>query len=66
MPEILDISSKRGLVKFSEEDLINLGLIKWIRTSFKGIGKRGLIQDTPFETAAAKVYVDKIHLLMVI
>jgi len=59
MPEILDISSKRGLVKFSEEDLINLGLIKWIRTSFKGIGKRGLIQDTPFETAAAKVYVDK-------
>ena len=59
MPEILELTSNHGLVKFSQEDLIQLGLVKWIRTSFKGIGKRGLIQDTPFETAAAKAYVDK-------
>jgi hypothetical protein len=59
MPEIIEINSKRGLVKFSLEDLVELNLEKYIRTSFKGIGKRGLISDGPFETAAAKLYVEK-------
>ena len=59
MIEIMEINSKRGLVKFSLQDLIDLNLERFIRTSFKGIGKRGLITDTPFETAAAKLYVEK-------
>jgi hypothetical protein len=59
MAEVVEINSKRGLVKFSLEDLINLELIRWVRSSFKGIGKRGLIADHPFEEAAAKLYVEK-------
>ena len=59
MPEIIQINSKKGLVKFSFQDLIDLNLDRYIRTSFKGIGKKGLLLDTPFQDAAAKVYQDK-------
>ncbi len=59
MPEIIEINSKKGLVKFSFQDLVNLDLIKYVRTSFKGIGKRGLLLDTPFQDAAAKLYQEK-------
>jgi hypothetical protein len=59
MAEIIQINSKRGLVKFSFEDLIDLNLDRYIRSSFKGIGKRGLLLDTPFQDAAAKAYQEK-------
>lgn len=59
MPEVIQINSKRGLIKFSFQDLVDLNLERYIRTSFKGIGKRGLLLDTPFQDAAAKIYQDK-------
>lgn len=59
MAEILQLNKRRGLVKFSEDELAELNLLRWIRTSFKGIGKKGLIEETPFEEAAAKLYVEK-------
>lgn len=59
MSEIIQITSNRGLVRFSREDLIEHNLIRWIRTSFKGIGKSGLISDGPFESVAAKLYVNE-------
>lgn len=59
MAEITKINSKMGLVSLTERDLIEHDLIKWIRSSFKGIGKSGLITDTPFETVAAALFVEK-------
>lgn len=59
MAEIIQINSKRGLVKFSFQDLIDLNIDRYIRSSFKGIGKKGLLLDTPFQDAAAKVYQEK-------
>lgn len=59
MPDIIRLNSKKGLVTFTEKELATYDLLKWVRTSFKGIGKRGLIQDGPFETVAAKLFVEK-------
>jgi hypothetical protein len=59
MPEVSQINSKKGLVRFSMEDLADLNLLRYVRTSFKGIGKKGLITDGPFETAAAHYYKEK-------
>lgn len=59
MDNILQLNSRKGVVKFSEEDLINHDLFRWIRTSFKGIGKSGIIDELPFETKAADLYVKK-------
>ena len=39
MAEILQLNKRRGLVKFSEDELAELNLLRWIRTSFRGIGK---------------------------
>ena len=59
MADITKINSRRSVVHFSETDLINLDLIRWIKSSFKGISVGRLIQDSPFEVAAAKVLSEK-------
>lgn len=59
MADIVKINSKKALVTFSKEDLIEHNLIRYIRTSLKGIGKKGLLSDHPFETVAASLYIEK-------
>jgi hypothetical protein len=59
MPEILNINSKKGLVRYSKEDLIEYDLMKWVRTSHKGVGSSKILADHPFETSAAKLYKEK-------
>jgi len=57
--EILKINSSKGAVKFSEFDLAEYDLLKYVRTSFRGIGKKGLIEQTPFERIAAKLFKEE-------
>jgi len=59
MSEVININSTKGLVKFSREDLISLDLIKWVRSSYKGVGTQRLLSDTPFERSAAFAYKEK-------
>jgi len=59
MENILQLNSRKGIVKFSEKDMAEYDLLKWVRVSFKGIGKAGIIDDIPFETKAADLYVKK-------
>lgn len=59
MPEIININSSKGLVKFSREDLIALDLIKWVRTSHRGQGTQRILLETPFEKSAAEHYKEK-------
>lgn len=59
MANITKINSGKGLVSFNQQDLIEHNLLRYVRTSFKGIGKRGLLTDHPFETIAAELYKEK-------
>jgi hypothetical protein len=59
MANILQINSRKGLVQLSHDELAELNLLKWIRTSFRGIGRDGFIEVTPFESIAAEMYVQK-------
>lgn len=59
MAEITKLNSQKGLVTFTEKDLIEFDLIRYIRTSVKGVGKRSLLQDVPFEQTAAKAFLEK-------
>lgn len=59
MPKITQINSKLGLVQFSLEDIAEADLYKYIRTSLKSFTPRSIIAEEPFESAAAKVYVEK-------
>lgn len=59
MANILQLNSRKGLVQLSQEDLVELDLLRWIRQSFRGIGRDGFIEVTPFESAAAEMYVQK-------
>lgn len=59
MPNIVKINSDRALVSFTQKDLIEHNLLRYVRSSFKGIGKEGLLTDHPFETVAAELYIEK-------
>jgi len=59
MADIIKINSSKGLVIFNQQDLIEHNLLRYIRTSFKGIGKRGLLTDHPFETIASVLFKEK-------
>lgn len=59
MPNITKLNSSKGLVTLTQQDLIENNLLRYVRTSFKGIGKQGLITDHPFETVAAIMFKDK-------
>lgn len=59
MPEVININSSKGFVKFSREDLIALDLIKWVRTSHRGQGTQRILLETPFEKSAAEHYHEK-------
>jgi hypothetical protein len=59
MAEITKLNSGKGIVSFSEDDLIENNLLRYIRTSLKGIGKQALLSDHPFETVAASLYKEK-------
>lgn len=59
MADIIKINSGKGLVTFDREDLIEHNLLRYVRTSFKGIGKKGLLTDHPFETVAASLFREK-------
>jgi len=57
MPEVININSTKGIVKFSQIDLAELDLLKWVRSNSKGIHNKNILSDTPFEKSAAKFYV---------
>jgi len=59
MAEVTKLNSGKGLVSFSQKDLIEYNLLRYVRTSFKGIGKRGLLTEHPFETVASDMYKEK-------
>ena len=59
MPEVVNINSSKGLVKFSRDDLIALDLVKWVRTSHRGQGTQRILLETPFEKSAAEHYKEK-------
>ena len=59
MANVTKINSNKGLVELSQHDLIEHNLIRYVRTSFKGIGTQGLLSDHPFGTIAAVLFKDK-------
>jgi hypothetical protein len=59
MSSVVKINSKKGLVTLNQNDLIENNLIRYIRTSSKGIGKFGLLTDHPFETVASFIFKEK-------
>jgi len=59
MANVVKINSGKGLVSFSQEELIDLDLTKWIRADSKGIGTRDFIAVQPIEKAAAAAYKEK-------
>jgi len=59
MADITKVNSTKGLVTLKEEDLLENNLMRYIRTSLKGIGKKGLLTDHPFETVAASMFKEK-------
>ena len=59
MANVTKLNSGKGLVTFSQKDLIEHNLLRYVRTSFKGIGKKGLLADHPFETVASDMYKEK-------
>lgn len=59
MPNVSQINSGKGLVSFTQDELIDLDLTKWIRADSKGYGKRDFIAVQPIEKAAAKFYKEK-------
>lgn len=59
MPNITKINSSKGLVSFSQNELIDLDLTKWIKADSKGYGKRDFLSMQPIEKEAAKVYKEK-------
>lgn len=59
MPTVTQINSKIALVKFSLEDLAELNLARYIRTSLKGVGRRALIAEDAFESIASRAYIEQ-------
>lgn len=59
MANVTKINSGKGVVSFSQQDLIEHNLLRYVRTSFKGIGKKGLLTDHPFESVASDLYKAK-------
>lgn len=60
MADIVKINSKKGLVKFSSEDLYEFDLLRWIRTtSNDALGRKYFIDDVPFERKAAELFHEK-------
>ncbi len=59
MADITKINSSKGLVTLKEGDLLENNLMRYIRTSLKGIGKKALLTDHPFETVAADMFKEK-------
>lgn len=59
MANVVKINSGKGLVSFSQEELIDLDLTKWIRADSKGVGHRDFIAVQPIEKAAATAYKEK-------
>lgn len=59
MATVTKLNSVKGLVTLDQQDLIEKNLLRYIRTSFKGIGKKGLLTDHPFETVAATMFKEK-------
>jgi len=59
MPKVTKINSRKGVVEFTREELIDLDLTRWIKSDSKGIIKRDFISIHPIEKAAARFYVDK-------
>jgi len=59
MAEITKINSGKGLVSFNQQDLIENNLLRYVRTSHKGVGSQKLLTDHPFETVAASMFKEK-------
>jgi len=59
MANVVKINSGKGLVSFTQEELVDLDLTKWIRADSKGIGNRDFIAVQPIERAAAAAYKEK-------
>ena len=59
MADILKVNSKTAIVTLETKDLVEHDLLRWLRTSSKGVNKQCTIRDTPFEKCAAKIYVNK-------
>jgi len=59
MAKVVKLNSGKGLVTLSNEDLIEFNLLRYIRSSFKGIGKKGLLTDHPFETVASSLFKEE-------
>lgn len=59
MAKATQINSKIALVQFSLQDLAEHDLSKYIRTSLKGVGRKALISEEPFEPIAAKIYAEQ-------
>lgn len=59
MANVTKLNSNKGLVVLTQQDLIENNLLRYVRTSFKGIGKQGLLTDHPFETVATILFKDK-------
>lgn len=59
MPKIVKINSENGLVSFTNIDLVEHDLLRWVRSSSKGLQNRSTISDVPFEHTAAKVFVER-------
>lgn len=59
MANVVKINSGKGLVTFTQEELIDLDLTKWIRADSKGVGNRDFISVQPIEKAAATAYKEK-------
>jgi len=53
------LNSKIGIVQLDEEYVAANDLYKFIRTTSRGVGKPTIIDVSPFEKAAAKVFTEK-------
>jgi hypothetical protein len=56
MAKITKINSSRGVVKLSQDELIENDLMKWIRHESKGIHNRNFVDVQPIERHASKLY----------
>lgn len=59
MADIIKLNSHNGIVSLDSKDVVEYDLLRWIRTSSKGIHNRCTIDDAPFEKVAAKLFVEK-------
>ena len=56
MAKAIKINSTRGVVSFTEQDMIENNLIRYVRTSMKGIHNQSFIDTHPFESVASDVF----------